>query len=127
MTLARQLRDFERIVVPLPVDDYTTARVLTMDYVPGTKITAVSPVEWTEVDGRALPDELFRAYLQQILVDGVFHADPHPGQRAADARPPAGADRSRHGRPAVDRRAGAAVPADAGDRRRATATKRPRS
>jgi predicted unusual protein kinase regulating ubiquinone biosynthesis (AarF/ABC1/UbiB family) len=31
------------------------------------------------VDGSALADELFRAYLQQILVDGVFHADPHPG------------------------------------------------
>ena len=79
VTLSGQLRDFERIVVPLPVDDYTTARVLTMEYVAGTKITAVSPVERTEVDGAALADELFRAYLQQILVDGVFHADPHPG------------------------------------------------
>ena len=65
--------------MPLPVDDYTTARVLTMDYVSGTKITSISRVEWTEVDGAALAEELFRAYLQQILVDGVFHADPHPG------------------------------------------------
>jgi ubiquinone biosynthesis protein len=79
VTLAHQLRDFENIVVPLPVDDFTTARVLTMDYIHGIKITAVSRVEWTEVDGVALGDDLFRAYLQQILVDGVFHADPHPG------------------------------------------------
>jgi predicted unusual protein kinase regulating ubiquinone biosynthesis (AarF/ABC1/UbiB family) len=79
VTLAEQLRDFDRIIVPIPVDDYTTTRVLTMDYVPGTKITAVSPVERTEVDGAALAGELFRAYLQQILIDGVFHADPHPG------------------------------------------------
>ena len=79
VTLAHQLRDFENIVVPLPIDDFTTARVLTMDYVHGTKITAVSRVEWTEVDGVALGEDLFRAYLQQILVDGVFHADPHPG------------------------------------------------
>jgi ubiquinone biosynthesis protein len=79
VTIAHQLRDFETIVVPLPVDDYTTARVLTMDYVCGTKITAISRVEWTEVDGAALADDLFRAYLQQILIDGVFHADPHPG------------------------------------------------
>jgi ubiquinone biosynthesis protein len=78
-TLATQLAGFERIIVPLPVDDYTTARVLTMDYVPGTKITAVSPLERTEVDGDVLADQLFRAYLQQILIDGVFHADPHPG------------------------------------------------
>ena len=77
--LAGHLRDVPEVVVPLPVNDYTTARVLTMDYIPGTKITAVSAVEWTEVDGRALADALFRAYLQQILVDGFFHADPHPG------------------------------------------------
>ncbi|HET9010868.1 MAG TPA: AarF/UbiB family protein [Gemmatimonadaceae bacterium] len=77
--LARHLRDVPEVLVPLPVEDYTTGRVLTMDYVRGTKITAVSPVEWTEVDGRALAEALFRAYLQQILVDGFFHADPHPG------------------------------------------------
>ena len=79
VTIAHQLRDFKNIVVPMPVDDFTTARVLTMDYVVGTKITAVSHVEWTEVDGAVLAEDLFRAYLQQILIDGVFHADPHPG------------------------------------------------
>src|SRR5204862_3170219 len=79
VTIAHQLRDFEHIVIPLPVDDYTASRVLTMDYVGGTKITAVSRVEWTEVNGEHLADDLFRAYLQQILIDGVFHADPHPG------------------------------------------------
>ena len=79
LTLSHQLRDFDRIVIPLPIDDFTTARVLTMDYIEGPKITAVSPVEWTEVDGVALGDDLFRAYLQQILIDGLFHADPHPG------------------------------------------------
>lgn len=79
VSMATQLAGFERIIVPLPVDDYTTARVLTMDYVPGVKITAVSPIERTEVDGAQLADDLFRAYLHQVLVDGVFHADPHPG------------------------------------------------
>ena len=79
VNLARQLQPYERLVVPLPVDDYTTARVLTMDFIAGTKITAVSPVEWTEIDGAGLAGDLFRAYLQQVLLDGTFHADPHPG------------------------------------------------
>jgi predicted unusual protein kinase regulating ubiquinone biosynthesis (AarF/ABC1/UbiB family) len=79
VSLAHELRDYERIVVPLPIDDFTTSRVLTMDFIAGTKITAVNPLEWTEVDGGTLAEDLFRAYLQQILVDGVFHADPHPG------------------------------------------------
>lgn len=77
--LSRQLAAFDTLVVPLPVDDYTTTRVLTMDYIEGTKITSVSPVEWTEVAGGALAHDLFRAYLHQVLIDGTFHADPHPG------------------------------------------------
>jgi ubiquinone biosynthesis protein len=79
VALADQLADVEGIIVPRPVHDYTRTRVLTMDYIAGTKITTVSPLEWTEMDGAALADDLFRAYLHQILVDGVFHADPHPG------------------------------------------------
>src|SRR4029079_10869424 len=79
VALADQLADVERIVVPRPVPDYTRTRVLTMDYIAGTKITGVNPLEWTEMDGGALADDLFRAYLHQILVDGLFHADPHPG------------------------------------------------
>jgi predicted unusual protein kinase regulating ubiquinone biosynthesis (AarF/ABC1/UbiB family) len=77
--LAENLQGFERIVVPRPVPDYTTSRVLTMDHIPGQKITRISPLTHLEVDGEALADELFQAYLKQTLVDGFFHADPHPG------------------------------------------------
>ncbi|HVG09444.1 MAG TPA: AarF/ABC1/UbiB kinase family protein [Thermoanaerobaculia bacterium] len=79
VTLGNNLRRYERIVVPQPVDDYTTSRILTMDYIAGTKITEMSPLSRIDFDGRALADELCRAYLDQILVDGFFHADPHPG------------------------------------------------
>jgi ubiquinone biosynthesis protein len=78
-TLRENLREFDRIVVPGPVDDYTTSRVLTMDYVRGRKITTLSPVARIELNGEQLADQLFNAYLKQILVDGFFHADPHPG------------------------------------------------
>jgi ubiquinone biosynthesis protein len=78
-TLANNLEEFERIVVPRPVEGYTTARVLTMDFVEGQKITSLSPVTLLGVDGEQLADDLLRAYLKQILVDGFFHADPHPG------------------------------------------------
>src|SRR5436190_8815414 len=50
-----------------------------MDYVPGRKITDITPLARLDINGSALADELFRAYLKQVLVDGVFHADPHPG------------------------------------------------
>jgi predicted unusual protein kinase regulating ubiquinone biosynthesis (AarF/ABC1/UbiB family) len=78
-TLADNLAEFERIVVPRPVPDYSTSRVLTMDYITGRKVSGMSPVALLEIDGEALAEELFRAYLKQIFVDGFFHADPHPG------------------------------------------------
>ena len=77
--LANALKEFPRLHVPLPVEDYTTSKVLTMDYVRGTKITKLSPLTHLDINGHALADEVFRAYLKQVLVDGLFHADPHPG------------------------------------------------
>ena len=73
------LSHYDRIVVPLPVSDYTTGRVLTMDWVAGRNLATLGPVGRLELDGRDLARDLFRAYLDQILIDGFFHADPHPG------------------------------------------------
>lgn len=78
-TLRLQLQEFPSIIVPEAIADYTTSRILTMEYVPGRKITDLSPLARMEFDGAALAEELFRAYLEQILVHGFFHADPHPG------------------------------------------------
>ncbi|HMA19065.1 MAG TPA: AarF/ABC1/UbiB kinase family protein, partial [Thermoanaerobaculia bacterium] len=78
-TLRENLAEFERIVVPAPVADYTTGRVLTMDFVPGQKITRLSPLKKLDIDGGRLAEDLNRAYLKQIVIDGFFHADPHPG------------------------------------------------
>jgi ubiquinone biosynthesis protein len=77
--LRRNLIEYDKIVIPKPVDDYTTSRVLTMDYIRGKKITDVSPLRLMDLDTTGLADEVLRAYLKQILVDGFFHADPHPG------------------------------------------------
>jgi len=73
------MREFPRLQVPEPIPDYTTHNILTMDYIRGTKITELSPLARLDFDGAALAEELFRAYLKQVLVDGLFHADPHPG------------------------------------------------
>lgn len=78
-SIGDSLAEFEQIVIPKPIEDYTTTRVLTMEYIPGKKITALNPLRLLEIDGGALADELFSAYLKQFLVDGLFHADPHPG------------------------------------------------
>jgi predicted unusual protein kinase regulating ubiquinone biosynthesis (AarF/ABC1/UbiB family) len=79
VTLTRIVAPWPRLVVPQPVPDYSTSRVLTMDYLPGRKVTDLSPLARTDLDGTPLVDDLFSAYLQQMLGEGFFHADPHPG------------------------------------------------
>ena len=78
-TLGANLLEFPGIVVPTPIEDFTTSRVLTMEYIRGKKITELSPLARMDFKGADLAEELFHAYLKQILVDGFFHADPHPG------------------------------------------------
>jgi ubiquinone biosynthesis protein len=78
-TIGQNLAEFEDIVIPEPIEDFTTTRILTMEYIAGKKITALNPLRLLEIDGALLAEELFGAYLKQFLVDGIFHADPHPG------------------------------------------------
>jgi len=78
-TMRGMLAGRDQIVVPAPHPDLTTSRVLTMDFVVGKKITDLGPLARIELDGAPLADALFEAYLKQVLVEGIFHADPHPG------------------------------------------------
>jgi ubiquinone biosynthesis protein len=77
--VAKIVSRYDRLVIPEPVEDFTTGKVLTMDYLRGRKITELGPLTKLELDGHELAEQLFEAYLDQILVEGFFHADPHPG------------------------------------------------
>ncbi|MFO1450298.1 MAG: AarF/UbiB family protein [Opitutaceae bacterium] len=79
IALGKNLKDFPLIQVPQPIPDYFTRSILTMDEVQGKKITELGPLARIDLKGAPLAEELFKAYLQQVLVDGLFHADPHPG------------------------------------------------
>ncbi len=76
---AANLRGYRHLYVPQPLDDFTTARVLTMDRVRGIKVTHVPPVRRLEHPLQQQAQELLRAYLDQVFVHGLVHADPHPG------------------------------------------------
>jgi predicted unusual protein kinase regulating ubiquinone biosynthesis (AarF/ABC1/UbiB family) len=78
-TFRRSLAEYPRILVPRVIEAYTTERVLTTERIRGTKIDETSPLVRIEHDFHAVADELTRAYLKQITIDGHFHADPHPG------------------------------------------------
>jgi ubiquinone biosynthesis protein len=78
-TFRRSLAEFPRLLVPRVIEAYSTERVITTERVRGVKVDAISPLTRLEHDFRPVVDELTRAYLKQITIDGHFHADPHPG------------------------------------------------
>lgn len=73
------LADREHLDVPRPIDRLVTRRVLTMTHIEGRRVTDIGPLARHDFDGAAIADELVRAYIDQILVKGLVHADPHPG------------------------------------------------
>jgi ubiquinone biosynthesis protein len=77
--LTRNMAQFEGIHVPHVYPDLTTKKVLTMEFLPGVKITDVERIEAAGLDRQALGQEFVRAMIKQSLFDGFFHADPHPG------------------------------------------------
>ncbi len=79
LRLDRTLSKYPHLVVPHPISDFCSGRVLTMDRIDGAKITELHRASLIDLDGDSLVDELFRGYLDQVLVDGFFHADPHAG------------------------------------------------
>ncbi len=81
-TVRTNFADDDRVRVPEPIDSHSGARVLTMEYVDGTKITDVERLDAMGIDREALVERLFDAYIEMVLDQGVFHADPHPGNLA---------------------------------------------
>ncbi|GAB6879924.1 AarF/ABC1/UbiB kinase family protein [Halorubrum gandharaense] len=76
--------DNDRIRIPEAYAGASGPRVLTMQYVPGTKISHVDELDAAGHDREVLAETLQEVYLQMIIDDGVFHADPHPGNLAVD-------------------------------------------
>ena len=78
-TFRRALAEFPLLLVPKVIEGYTTDKVLTTERIRGLKIDDVSPLVRIEHDFHPLAEQLTRAYLKTIIIDGHFHADPHPG------------------------------------------------
>ena len=72
----------DTIDIPEPIDPVCSPRVLTMEYIPGTKINEIESLDEKGLDRTELATTLQEVYLQMIIEDGVFHADPHPGNLA---------------------------------------------
>jgi len=71
------------VFIPMVYWDFTTKKVLTMEYVHGIKLNNLQEINRLGLDRPALARKLAQAIFKQILIDGFFHGDPHPGNLAA--------------------------------------------
>src|SRR6266480_5363789 len=77
--IGKQISEFKLLTTPTVYSEYTTRRVLTLSFVHGRQLAEVSREELNSLDSRSIAKELLSAYLKQMVIDGVFHCDPHPG------------------------------------------------
>lgn len=82
--LRRNMTNFGRVHVPLVYWNYVTEHVLTMEAIQGFKITDLAAFDAAGIDKTAVADTLVRSIFQQLLIDGFYHADPHPGNLLID-------------------------------------------
>lgn len=81
-TFRRNFREQDWVYVPRVYWRYTSPRVLTLEYAPGIKISHYEALEAAGLDCKVIAQLGAKAYLHQLLHDGFFHADPHPGNIA---------------------------------------------
>jgi len=77
--IKKNIRHFENVIVPSVYDDYSTKSVLTMEYVPGIKITNIEALESKGIDRQKLVIDVHKVFFTMLLRNSIFHADPHPG------------------------------------------------
>ncbi|NJM67293.1 MAG: AarF/ABC1/UbiB kinase family protein [Acaryochloris sp. RU_4_1] len=81
----RNFREQDWVYVPRVFWRYASPRVLTLEYVPGIKISHYDAIDAAGIDRKRLAQLSAKAYLYQLLTDGFFHADPHPGNLAVSS------------------------------------------
>jgi len=82
--IARNFKDSKDVLFPVPVRELSTRRVLTSTFVEGKKISDTAALDAMGIDKKDVAQRLVRTYCQMIFVDGVYHADPHPGNILVD-------------------------------------------
>ena len=76
---ARNFREHPRIYIPRVYWDYTSMKVLTLEYIDGFKSNSFEELKNIDIEKREIAIEVLKAFMKQVYEDGFFHADLHPG------------------------------------------------
>jgi len=77
--IKENIAHYDNVIVPSVYDDYSSKNVLTMEYVPGIKITNVEALDAKGIDRQKLVIDVHKVFFTMLLRHSIFHADPHPG------------------------------------------------
>ena len=80
-------RNAPNVRFPRVIADCSTMRVLTTEWMEGTKVAQLERLDSQKIDRRAAARTCVEAYCEQIFIDGIYHADPHPGNLLIQSPP----------------------------------------
>ncbi|MGH1567945.1 MAG: ABC1 kinase family protein, partial [Nitrosopumilus sp.] len=78
-TIKDDMANSSSVIVPSVYDDYSSKNVLTMEYLPGIKVTNVKALDEKGIDREQLVIDVHKVFFTMLLKHSLFHADPHPG------------------------------------------------
>jgi predicted unusual protein kinase regulating ubiquinone biosynthesis (AarF/ABC1/UbiB family) len=78
-TIRRNLSHDPMVLIPEVISEITSRHVLSMEYIPGTKITDIATLNAMGLDRERIVSRVHRIFFKMLLKDSIFHADPHPG------------------------------------------------
>jgi len=78
-TISKNIKEYKNVIVPKVYDEYTSKNVITMEYIPGIKITDIEALDELGLDRQKLVIDVHKVFFTMLLRHAVFHADPHPG------------------------------------------------
>ncbi|MCP4397093.1 MAG: AarF/ABC1/UbiB kinase family protein [bacterium] len=80
----RNFQNEEFVRIPKLYDEFSTKRVIVLEFMEGVKINQVEAIEKLDVDINVIIQRLAKIYIHQVMIDGFLHADPHPGNILVD-------------------------------------------
>lgn len=77
--IKKDMKKNPKVVVPSVYDDFSSQNVLTMEYLPGIKVTNIEALNEKGIDRQKLVVDVHKVFFTMLLRHSLFHADPHPG------------------------------------------------
>jgi len=78
-TISKNIKEYKNVIVPKVYDEYTSKDIITMEYIPGIKITDIEALDELGLDRQKLVIDVHKVFFTMLLRHAIFHADPHPG------------------------------------------------